>query len=88
MTASSILEYFTNKISSLFTTSSTSATILEIKLALTLIAIACFLSALALVALVISHIRLKQKFKAKVEGSHPSTTHRLPSQSKNLDQNR
>ena len=88
MHSESILEYFGNKITSLFTTSSTSATILDLKLAIFLITIACLLSALALVALVISHIRLKQKFKAKVEGSHPSTTHRLPSQSKNLDQNR
>jgi hypothetical protein len=83
----SILESFTNKITSLFTTS-TSATILDIKLAIFLITIACLLSALSLVALVISHIRLKQKLQAKVEGSHPSTTHRLPSPSKRLDQKR
>jgi hypothetical protein len=83
MTVASIIDYLTNKISSLFITSSTSAAVLDIKLALTLIAIACFLSALALVALVISHIRLKQKFQAKVEGIHPSTTHRLPAPSRN-----
>jgi hypothetical protein len=79
----SILESITNKITSLFTTTSTSATILDIKLAIFLITIACLLSALALVALVISHIRLKQKFQAKVESIHPSTTYRLQSPSRN-----
>jgi hypothetical protein len=86
MTAASILESFTNKISSLFASNSTSATILEIKLAIFLITVACLLSALALVALVISHIRLKQKLRAKVEGTHPSTTYRLASPTKNSRQ--
>ena len=88
MNLETILEYFGNKITSLFASNSASATILDIKLAILIIAFACLLSALALVALVISHIRLKQKFKAKVEGTHPSTTHRLASPSKRLDQNR
>ena len=83
-----ILEYFGNKITSVFATTSASASILDIKLAIFLITIACLLSALALVALVISHIRLKQKFQARETGSHPSTTRQLQSPSRNPHQTR